>query len=193
MSSLQQLSSISKFVRRVVRSLPPQDEVSRSPAGFRARWWRDIAVLDLFPVLRIERLAIAEYGLSRKVIEIHELISERILIRRVMGDAVAWFPPFVGSHALRAVVERRSRQPKALRDDFRLYEVHRIGRHHKDGQDVAVAEEAPVDGGLVAQRHAGLANEPRLYVRGPRREGAAFPTAHREACMRVERVLGRAW
>src|SRR5262249_33973074 len=170
-----------------------QDEVAGSPTGFGARWWRDVGVLDLFPVLWIERLAIAEHGLSREVIEIHELIGKRILIRRVMGNAVAWFPPFVGRHALRAVVERRSRQPKALRDDFRLYEVHRIGRYHKDGQEVAVAEEAPVDGGLVGQRHASLANEPRLHVRGPRSERAAFPTSHREAGVRMECVFGRPW
>src|SRR5262249_19511139 len=101
-----------------LRSLPPQDEVAGSPTGFGARWWRDVGVLDLFPVLGIERLAITEHSLSRKVIEVHELIGERILIRRVMGDAVAGFPPFVGCHALRAVVERRSRQPKAFRYDF---------------------------------------------------------------------------
>src|SRR5438067_3053988 len=140
-------------------SLPPQDEVAGGPTGFGARRWRDVGVLDLFSVLRIERLAIAEHGRSRKVIEIHELIGERILIRRVMGDARAGCAAFVGRHALRAVVEWRSRQPKALRDDFRLDEVDRIGHHHKDGQDVAVAEEAPVDGGLVGQRDARLANE----------------------------------
>src|SRR5438105_15517651 len=95
-------------------SLPPQDEVAGSPTGFGARWWRDVGVLDLFPVLRIERLAIAEHGLSWKVVELHKLVDERILIGREVGDAVAWFVPFVGRHALREVVERRSRQPKAL-------------------------------------------------------------------------------
>src|SRR6185436_16649586 len=117
--------------------------------------------------LRIERLAIAEHGLSWKVIKIDELIGEWILIRREMGDAVAWFAPFVGCHALRAVVERRSRQPKAFRDDFGLDEIHRIGRYHEYGQEVAMTEEAPVEDGLVRQRHAGFANEARLHVRGP--------------------------
>src|SRR5262249_3121555 len=65
-------SAASSDRRKKTVSLPPQDEVAGSPTGFGARWWRDVGLLDLFPVLRIERLAIAEHSLSRKVIEIHE-------------------------------------------------------------------------------------------------------------------------
>src|SRR6185436_3517508 len=125
---------------------PTQNEVAGDATGFGARRWWNVGVLDLLPIFWIERLGKAEHRLAREVVELHELVGERILIRRVMGHAVAGFPPFVARHALRAVVEWRPRQPKALGDDFGLHEIDRIGGYHQDGQDVAVAEEAPVDG-----------------------------------------------
>jgi len=96
------------------RNLGPKDEVSSLPAGLGARRRRHVAVLDLFPVLRIERLAITEHSLPRKVIKLHELFNEGILIRKVMRQAVSGFPAFEDGHALLPVIERRSRLAKAL-------------------------------------------------------------------------------
>jgi hypothetical protein len=75
---------------------------------------RDVGVLNLFTVLRIERLAIAEHGLRWKVIELYEFVDERVLIRKVMRQAISGLPAFEDGHALLPVIERRSRLAKAL-------------------------------------------------------------------------------
>ena len=107
-------------------SLRPQDKVAGLPAGLGARWRRYVGVSDLLPVFRIQRRAIAEHGVWREVIELQELVDKWILTRQIMGHAGARFTPFEDRHARRPVVQRRARQAKALRDDFRLDEVHRI-------------------------------------------------------------------
>src|SRR5262245_42147773 len=77
----------------------PKDKVSSLPARLCARRRRAVGVLDLFPVLRIERFAIAEHRLRWKVIELYEFVDERILIRKVMRQAVSGFPAFEDRHA----------------------------------------------------------------------------------------------
>src|SRR5947207_14683015 len=94
--------------------LRPQDKVAGLPAGLGARWRSDVGVFDLFPVLRIQGLAIAEHGLWRKVIELHELVDKRILIRQVVRHAGARFKAFVARDAPGTVVQRSARQAKAL-------------------------------------------------------------------------------
>src|SRR4030095_13789723 len=105
-----------KFPIRGLSLFPSRSkhEVPRDPTGLRARRRRNVGVFDLLAVFGIKSFAMTEHGLRRKVIELDELVDEGILVRRVMGYALAVLPPFVGCDACGSVVEGVSRNPKAL-------------------------------------------------------------------------------
>src|SRR5436190_9824454 len=146
---------------------------------------------ELLPILRVERLWLAEHRLARNVVLGCHFVDERILFGQIMWNARTRFASFEGRHAWRTYGGHGCRaELKAFRQDPRLGEVDRILDHGEHGEKVAVPGEARRDRRLVAARRTRFSEEARLHMSRVGDERVAFPRAGRETRARVQRIIG---